>query len=302
LEITQINRFIDNGDGTVTDIESSLMWTKGDSWLELEQYITWVEAQDFVKEKNKEKFAGYSDWRVPNAKEAKTLYVYESINTDKDGCEVHIDNSFSSGCGYTTWTSETRAAKQAMGFDFRDDYEYWLDKDHDSSSSNVRLVRSVGAESSMVIKVDDGQGGFEEVSRFEDNRDGTISDLQTKLMWAKLDSLLELDKWVSWEEAKVYVKELSRNKFAKFDDWRMPTKKEALTLYFPGQATTDVYGDTVFLPEVFPAGCGVTTWTRTLNKNDERLAMRVFYYNGDFKWYKRGLRSHGIRPVRSIKG
>ncbi len=302
MEITQKNRFVDNGDGTVTDVESSLMWSKGDSWLELQQYITWVEAQDFVQGKNKEKFAGYSDWRVPNAKEAKTLYVYESINTDKDGCEVHIDKSFSSGCGYTTWTSETRAAKQAMGFDFRDDYEYWLDKDHDSSSSNVRLVRSVGAENAMLITVDDGQGGVEEISRFVDNRDGTISDLQTNLMWSKLDSLLELDKWVSWDEAKVYVKELCRNKFAKFEDWRMPTKKEALSIYCPGHPTTDVYGDTVYLPEVFPAGCGVTTWTRTLNKNDERLAMRVFYYNGDFKWYKRGLRSHGIRPVRPIKG
>ena len=302
MEITQKNRFVDNGDGTVTDVDSSLMWIKGDSWLELERYITWVEGQEFVIDKNKEKFAGYSDWRVPSAKEAKTLYVYESINTDKDGCEVHIDKSFSSGCGYTTWTSEIRAAKQAMGFDFRDDYEYWLDKDHDSSSSNVRLVRSVGAENMMTITVDDGQGGVEEISRFVDNRDGTISDLQTNLMWSKLDSLIELDKWVSWDEAKVYVKELCRNKFAKYNDWRMPTRQEALSLYCPGHATTDVYGDTVYLPQVFPAGCGVTTWTRTLNKSDDRLAMRVFYYNGDFKWYKRGLRSHGIRPVRPIKG
>jgi len=302
LEIKQKNRFVDNGDGTVTDIESSLIWTKGDSWLDLERYITWAEAQEYVQKKNDEKLSGYSDWRVPNAKEAKTLYVYESINTDKDGCEVHIDKSFSSGCGYTTWTSETRAAKQAMGFDFRDDYEYWLDKDHDSSSSNVRLVRSAGAENSMLISVDDGQGGVEEISRFVDNRDGTISDLQTNLMWVKLDSLLELDKWVSWDEAKVYVKELCRNKFAKFTDWRMPTKKEALSIYCPGHANTDVYGDTVYLPKLFPAGCGVTTWTRTLNKNDEHLAMRVFYYNGDFKWYKRGLRSHGVRPVRLIKG
>ena len=301
MEIKQKSRFVDNGDGTVTDLESSLMWTKGDSWLELERYITWVEAQDFAQVKNTKKFAGYGDWRVPNAKDAKTLYVYESINTDKDGCEVHIDKSFASGCGFTTWTSETRAAKQALGFDFRDDYEYWLDKDFDSSSSNVRLVRNIGAESSMVVLVEDGEGGFEEVSRFTSNKNDTVSDLQTGLMWKKHDSLLELDKWLSWDEAKVYVKELNRNKFAKFQDWRMPTKKEAVTIYCPSNACTDVYGDTVYLPEAFPAGCGVTTWTRTLNKNDDRMAMRVFYYNGDFKWYKRGLRSHGVRPVRNIK-
>ena len=62
MEITQKNRFVDNGNGTVTDVDSSLMWIKGDSWLELERYITWVEGQEFVIDKNKEKFSQGLNW------------------------------------------------------------------------------------------------------------------------------------------------------------------------------------------------------------------------------------------------
>ena len=95
--------------------------------------------------------------------------------------------------------------------------------------------------------------------------------------------------------------DVGEKKFAKYTDWKMPTRKQAMTIYDPSNPNTDVYGDTVYLPKAFPAGAGATTWTRTINKTYPALAMRFFYYNGDYKWHKRGLRSHGVRPVRIFK-
>ena len=63
----------------------------------------------------------------------------------------------------------------------------------------------------------------------------------------------------------------------------------------------DKYGDTVYLPKEFNPGCGQTSWTKTLSKTDDSLAMRFNFYNGDYKWNKKGLKSHGVRAVRSIK-
>jgi hypothetical protein len=105
---------------------------------------------------------------------------------------------------------------------------------------------------------------------------------------------------VSWDEAKTYVQNLNRTLFAGHRDWRMPTRKEAQSIYDPSSAVTDNYGDTVFLVKGFPAGCGMTCWTKTMNKSDKGLAIRFHFYNGDYKWHGIGLRSHGVRAVRNF--
>ena len=47
--------------------------------------------------------------------------------------------------------------------------------------------------------------------RFTDNKDGTISDSKTGLMWMKNDSYLHSGHWLNWYEAKTYIKNLKRN-------------------------------------------------------------------------------------------
>ena len=69
--------------------------------------------------------------------------------------------------------------------------------------------------------------------RFQVHKNGTLSDFQTGLMWKTSDSFLDLDKWVTWQEAKVYIKELNQDQFAGYGDWRMPTRKEAQSIYDP---------------------------------------------------------------------
>jgi hypothetical protein len=112
---------------------------------------------------------------------------------------------------------------------------------------------------------------------------------------------MDMDKWVTWDEARTYIIEVNRKRFAGYEDWRMPTRKEAQSIYDPANPVTDNYGDTIFLLKGFPAGAGQTSWTKTMHKTERGTAIRFHFYNGDFKWNPMGLRSHGVRAVRVLK-
>ena len=282
--------YLDNGDETVTDPKHDLMWMKKDTWVNLGRLITWHESQELARKMNEEKFAGYSNWRIPSSSEAKFLFHRSASNMDVQGCEIHINPVFTSGCGFSTWTSQTRGAKAAMAYDYRSDYEFWLAKENDGFPSAVRLVRD---------NIDEEEDS--DFVRIELHKDGTITDHKTGLMWKAADSYMELDKWVSWSEAKTYVQELNRTRYCGYENWRMPNRKETQAIYDVSNPVTDNYGDTVFLAKGFPAGCGLTCWTKTLNKSDKALAIRFHYYNGDYKWHQVGLRSHGVRAVRDME-
>ena len=61
---------------------------------------------------------------------------------------------------------------------------------------------------------------------FVDNNDGTITDKATGLMWQKSGSLSSLDN----RGAKIYIKQLNRERLAGYSDWRMPTVEELVSL------------------------------------------------------------------------
>jgi len=72
------NDFHDNGDGTITDRATGLTWTKldsghlkagprGDGRLNWREALEWAENLEY---------AGYSDWRLPNAKELQSIVDY----------------------------------------------------------------------------------------------------------------------------------------------------------------------------------------------------------------------------------
>lgn len=63
------NHFVDNGDGTISDTATGLMWMKADSG----KGMPWEDALNYAE--NME-FAGYSDWRMPNAKELQSIVDY----------------------------------------------------------------------------------------------------------------------------------------------------------------------------------------------------------------------------------
>ena len=64
------------------------------------------------------------------------------------------------------------------------------------------------------------------ISDLIDNRDGTVTDRATGLMWQKSGSLERMDK----VGAKKYIKQLNRKHFGGYYDWRMPTIEELASL------------------------------------------------------------------------
>ena len=89
--------YTDNGDGTVTDNASGLMWTSAD----LGVCVDWETALELAE--NSE-FAGYSDWRLPDVKELQSIVdysgTYPAINQDYFTCTESEENP-----NYYYWTS-----------------------------------------------------------------------------------------------------------------------------------------------------------------------------------------------------
>jgi hypothetical protein len=63
-------RFIDNGDGTVTDTRRKLMWQKSDNGNE----VTFEQAQEYCRNL---RLGGHADWRLPRPDERDTAVVVE---------------------------------------------------------------------------------------------------------------------------------------------------------------------------------------------------------------------------------
>jgi hypothetical protein len=119
--------FVDNGDGTITDRNTTLMWEKlsDDNSIHDQDYTQhqWAGAfYEKVEQLNDEAFAGHNDWRVPNVKELSTLIDYSFTasptvpaifnNLCKSGCTV-TNCSCTKGSQY--WTSTSLDAAGTAG-------------------------------------------------------------------------------------------------------------------------------------------------------------------------------------------
>lgn len=67
-----INSFLDNGNGTITDQATGLMWAQSDSG----QGLNFEEALAYADSMNAQAYLGHSDWRLPNIKELHSLVDY----------------------------------------------------------------------------------------------------------------------------------------------------------------------------------------------------------------------------------
>lgn len=113
-------RFQDNQNGTVTDLETKLIWVQLDSYQIRKQWINWHKAQDYIRELNETQFGSAANWRLPTRKELAGLFdekLSVSWNYYWTKNELHIDPIFGqSHCCY--WTSEEGKEDMAWGYNY----------------------------------------------------------------------------------------------------------------------------------------------------------------------------------------
>ncbi len=105
-------RFVNNGDGTVTDNKTGLMWAEKDNGIP----INWTDGNAYCQNYDG---AGYTDWRLPTLEELGSLYYPEANQLGYHivkWVEITAD---------TCWASETRGYK-AGRFNYRYGSIHWL--------------------------------------------------------------------------------------------------------------------------------------------------------------------------------
>ena len=116
----------------VYDRASGLMWQQSGS----DEYLYYEKAKKYVDRLNQDKYAGYSDWRLPTLEEAMSLTEPTQMNGD-----LYIDPKFDKQQQWI-WTSDLFSASAAWGVYFG----YWSDGncggyDFDCNDLYVRAVR-----------------------------------------------------------------------------------------------------------------------------------------------------------------
>ena len=134
-------RFIDNGDGTITDFHLNLMWKKTDSFQDIKKWVNWFKSNDYANKMNQEGFCGHSDWRLPSEEEAWSLFDTDKISQDKYGDDIYLDPVFQKGSVGITWTFETKDSA-ALVIQYEDGGRIWPSQ-YAYMNMAARLVRDI---------------------------------------------------------------------------------------------------------------------------------------------------------------
>ncbi len=216
----------DNEDGTVTDLNTGLMWQKSP---DLTNKSTYDEAVAGAEEFG---LANHDDWRLPTIKELYSLIDFNGsgrsqtpyIDTDffdfrfgdEGQGERAIDGQYWSSTEYVGTTMNGDAT--VFGVNFADGRIKGYPRDRGPGGTpNTQFVRYVRGNP------DYGKNDF------TDNGDGTVTDKATGLTWQKADD----GQTRNWEEALANAENL---KLAGHDDWRLPNAKELQSIVDYDQA------------------------------------------------------------------
>ncbi|BCR06293.1 hypothetical protein DESUT3_33620 [Desulfuromonas versatilis] len=194
--------YTDNGDGTITDNITGLVWTQ-----ELSSYsMPWSDASGYCEALEA---GGITNWRLPNVKELWSIRDFSTgwpwVDTDYfhlvgDGSDMGRHHSWTSNLYLVESEYQNEQVQGDPAFIVND----WTG--HIKAMSGRRFVRCVsGAEYG--------------INDFIDNGDGTVSDNATGLMWSQDDN----GEAINWEAALAYAENAT---IAGYDDWRLPNAKE----------------------------------------------------------------------------
>jgi len=128
--------------------------------------------------------------------------------------------------------------------------------------------------------------GFENDYELQKNGQ-VVYDRNSGLMWQRGGS----DYWMTYEEAKTRVEQLD---FAGYDDWRLPTLEEAMSLVESEENSDGFYIDSKFDKTQH------MIWTSDLVKG-ESWAWVVYFASGYCRWSSVLTYNRYVRAVRSVQ-
>ncbi|MBC8287381.1 MAG: DUF1566 domain-containing protein [Nitrospinae bacterium] len=138
-----------------------------------------------------------------------------------------------------------------------------------------------------------------------DNDDGTITDPNTSYMWKKTDAWLDMKKFYTWADHSQYVDWVNENKdkFGGYDNWRIPTKAEAVTLFDKTgvKSLVDKNGTSYPIDSIFAPGGASNTWISECSdekiiRMDLKIGVDTDYPTADVWSSMRLIRKEGEAP------
>lgn len=95
----ELNRYIDNGNGTITDTITGLMWASRDNGRK----INWQDARSYS---HNYKGGGHTDWRMPTLRELAGLYDKKRPRNHRTTPMIKLSNQY-------IWAEETSDSSAA---------------------------------------------------------------------------------------------------------------------------------------------------------------------------------------------
>ncbi len=212
--------YTDNGDGTITDNVTGLLWQK-----EFE-VISYDEAMEKCKTLT---LGGKTGWRLPSIKEAYSLIMFSGVDASSRNMDSAPQNAIpflnTTYFSFKYGSNGTRAIDTQMlsstiyvGSSERQTLIFGVNMADGRIKAYPMRTREGGKKFTIRLVHGNEYG----VNQFVDNKDKTITDLATSLMWQKEDS----QKGMNWEEALKYVANMNKKKYLGYSDWRLPNAKE----------------------------------------------------------------------------
>ncbi len=137
--------FKDNGDGTITQVDEDLIWSKKDSRQELGKWLNWDEANAYQDACNEQKYLGTTHWRLPTKSEMRGLLngkeAYEKLFMNPPVKNKRSVANYQAGGEWSYWTSETRYDSYAWKCYYPVIKEVCVDQQVSTTGTSVRLVR-----------------------------------------------------------------------------------------------------------------------------------------------------------------
>lgn len=159
-------------------------------------------------------------------------------------------------------------------------------------------------------------------NRYRDHSDGTVTDVTTALQWMRFSlgqawkdgTCTGKAELFTWRNALHAADALNHKRgYADYDDWRLPTKDELLSLVYCSSGNPMIWNNTgkpcegnfdrpTIYQQAFPNTPSSFFWSGSLSAEDSCYAWVVYFYNG-YASYGYGHRDYdyAVRLVREQK-